>query len=62
MVYDWSEIGLTTVRDVTDSYVYGYCTCVTFCETADQMMTVASSSFHPIHVLSKWTHQGKSNP
>ena len=20
MVYDWSEIGLTTVRDVTDSY------------------------------------------
>lgn len=45
MVYGWSEIGLTTVRDVTDSYVYGYCTCVTFCETADRMMTVASSSF-----------------
>ena len=21
MVYDWSEIGLTTVRDVTDSYI-----------------------------------------
>lgn len=33
---DWSEIGLTTVRD-------GYCTCVTFCETADKIVTVASS-------------------
>ena len=21
MVYDWSKIGLTTVRDVTDSYI-----------------------------------------
>ena len=21
MVYDWCEIGLTTVRDVTDSYI-----------------------------------------
>ena len=21
MAYDWSEIGLTTVRDVTDSYL-----------------------------------------
>ena len=21
MVYDWSEIGLTTMRDVTDSYI-----------------------------------------
>ena len=21
MVYDWSEIGLATVRDVTDSYI-----------------------------------------
>ena len=23
MVYDWCEIGLTTVRDVTDSYTTG---------------------------------------
>ena len=22
MVYDWSEIELTTVRDVTDSYIW----------------------------------------
>ena len=37
MACDWSKIGLTPK--------YGYCTCVTFCETADKMMTVASSSF-----------------
>ena len=38
-------IGQTTVRDVTDSYNTGNCTCVTFCETADKIVTAASSSF-----------------
>ena len=43
MVCDWFEIGLTTVRDVTDSF-REYCTCVTFCETADKEVTKSSSS------------------
>ena len=42
MVYDWSKIKLTTVRDVTDSF---HRTCVTFCETADKEVTKTSSSF-----------------
>lgn len=35
---------MITVRDVTDSYIR-YWTCVTFCETADKLVTVTSSSF-----------------
>ena len=42
MVCDWSEIGQTTVRDVT--VFTEYCTYVTFCDTADKEETKASNS------------------
>ena len=42
MVCDWSEIGQTTVRDVT--VFTEYCTYLTFCETADKEVTKASNS------------------
>ena len=47
MVYDWSEIELTTVRDVTDSYTTGIALALTLALLSVKPLTktVASSSF-----------------